>query len=41
MNLEQILRKRFPDMNLKMFVLKDDIKLDFLEDNQIEIKRIS
>lgn len=36
LDLEQVLRKRFLNMNLKMFVLKDGVKLDFLKDNQID-----
>lgn len=36
MDLEKILRERFPNMNLKIFILKDDIKLDFLKDGQID-----
>lgn len=36
LDLAKVLRERFPDANLKVFTLKDDIKLDFLEDGQID-----
>lgn len=34
-DLEKILRERFPYMNLRVFKLKDNVKLSFLKDSQI------